>query len=96
MNDIEERLAKTPKKYHVLLITATVLSLDALTPLEAAQQALLAAPTPGIIDPTALSWVVKHVSDVPIELGEEAPENAPENASESEPAQRPRLVLMKD
>lgn len=61
--------AVEPIKYYVLLMTAVVLSTTATSEMDAALAALAHAPT--AIDPAQVKWVVKHISTVPIELGEE-------------------------
>lgn len=72
------------KKYYVLLMTAVVMTADAQNEIEAAHRALLEGPA--AIDPSLLSWVVKHVSDQPIYLADE------ESVSEDE-APAPSLIL---
>lgn len=57
------------KKYYVLLMTAAVVACDAQNDIEAAHRALLQGPV--ALDPTKLQWVVRHVDDKPIYLGDE-------------------------
>lgn len=68
-------LTPTPIKYNVLLMTAAVISCEAINEMDAAQRALLEGPN--VLDPSMLQWVVKYVSDKPIYLGE------PEDGSET-------------
>ena len=56
-------------KHYVLMMTAAVVAVMATSPADAALSALREAP--GMLDPKQLDWVVKHVSTVPIELGED-------------------------
>ena len=60
------------KKYYVLLMTAVVMTADAQNEIEAAHRALIEGPA--AIDPSCLSWVVKHVSDQPIVLADDEEE----------------------
>lgn len=90
----QDPTALTPTKYHVLLMTAVVLSCDATTEVEAAQRALLEGPPQ--LDPRQLQWVVKYVSDKPIFLGEpgdEVAEQMIEEAASEEPA-KPKLEII--
>lgn len=73
--------AVEPIKYHVLMMTAAVLSFDATSEAEAALVALQNAPH--ALDPSKLDWVVKHISTVPIELAGEGPTNAEQPAGEA-------------
>jgi hypothetical protein len=67
--EVNETPTLPDTKYYVLLMTAVVMTADAQNEIQAAHRALLEGPA--AIDPTRLSWVVKHVSDQPIYLAEE-------------------------
>lgn len=55
-----------PQKYHVLMMTAVVVSVTAQSEVEAASRALSEAPA--TLDAERMQWVVKFVSDKEIAI----------------------------
>lgn len=81
-----------PVKHYVLVMTAAVIACDAQNEMDAAQQALVAAPQ--VLDPTQLQWVVKYVSTKPIYLGDEGDEGDEGGDAAPEPT-TPKIELVK-
>lgn len=83
--------ATEPQKYHVLVMTAAVITCEASSEIEAAQRSLIEGPS--ILDPKQLQWVVKYVSDKPIYLGD--PEEMGEDAVVEDAPTTPKLEIVK-
>lgn len=90
MTDIPS--VQQPKKFNVLMITAAVVSCEAISEVDAAQRALIEAPP--LFDPSKLEWVVKLVSDKPIFLGDPGDEEELTAEAEAE-ATTPKLEIIK-
>lgn len=90
MSDNTQDPASLPQqKYHVLMMTAAVITCDASSEMEAAQRALIEGPR--VLDPKQLSWVVKFVSEKEIVLSDGEGESAEETAE----SESPKLDLIK-
>lgn len=82
-----------PIKYNVLLLTAAVVSCEAMNEMDAAQRALLEGPS--VLDPRQLQWVVKYVSDKPIHLGDPDDEMPEEALPQDTPEPAPKLEIIR-
>lgn len=69
-----------PKEYHVLLMTAVVVTCAAVTEGDAAELALREVKKAA--DPAQIEWVVRYISEKPIELADLTDDEAvPSDAS---------------